>query len=74
MINRLLLLLHIIGALSLLLVNAKTYETDDAIIVEVDGKCEFDSIVICAQDFLFFFVLWISVLFRNKRANGAIPV
>ncbi|XP_031616963.1 proclotting enzyme-like [Contarinia nasturtii] len=38
MINRLLLLLHLIGALTLLLVNAKTYETDDAIIVEVDAE------------------------------------
>lgn len=34
MLNRLFLLLHLIGALSLLLVSATTYETDDAIIVE----------------------------------------
>lgn len=39
MINKLYLLLHLLAAFSILLVNAKTYETDDAIIVE--GKCEF---------------------------------
>ncbi|XP_055302911.1 trypsin-4 [Sitodiplosis mosellana] len=40
MTNRLLVLLHLLGAFSMLLVNAKTYETDDAIIVEVDETLE----------------------------------
>lgn len=40
MLNRLFLVLHLYGALSLLLVSAEIYETDDAIIIE--GKCQFE--------------------------------
>lgn len=57
MTNRLYLLLHLLAAFSILLVSAKIYETDDAIIVE--GKCKFISFFLhhAYKQFKFGFVL-----------------
>lgn len=57
MSNRVLLVLHLLGAFILLLVNAKTYETDDAIIIE--GKC--NSIIMFSK--------WQHISFTTRWVN-----